>query len=69
LSASSARLFKRFSDVLLVLQMDDNELTAVCAVEKMGIEHQRLFLSERFHIENLEPSTVIQCAKLRQDRE
>jgi hypothetical protein len=68
-STAPGRLFKRFSDVLTVLQMNDNELTAVCAVAKMEAEHQRLFLSQRFKIENLEPSIVNECAQLREDRE
>ncbi len=67
-SSSSSRLFKRLSDVLSILQMDENELTAVCAAEKMEPEHQRLFLFQRFQLQNLEPDIVNKCAKLRQDR-
>ncbi len=63
------RLFKRTSDVLTILQMNANELTAVAAVNLMEEQHQRSFLSERFKIDNLSPRATKVCAELRKDRD
>ena len=64
-----ARLFKRLGDCLAILQMGDNELTAVGAVHRMEEQHQRSFLSQRFKLDNLSVAAVRACAELRKDRD
>ena len=62
-----SRLFKQFSECLHVLQLDQNELTAIAAVHLMKDEHQKELLSQRFAIENLSAKTIKACADLRRD--